>query len=127
VSVANRRDELVWHRGIDAPPARYQDEIRVGKSGQGFASLDHDAPRGPKRSDLASYHLELIPGDVELRAWQSEDLDADAKLEGAQAIVGNDADKWAYEGQGGGGWAPRVGFDGHVGFSAPEVIQGILA
>ncbi len=76
-----------------AAPAGHDQGAGLVELFQAAIGQDLDAAHGAHRPGIDRNDAVLVPGEVELRTRQAEDLHGDAEFEGAEAIVDQDRDQ----------------------------------
>src|ERR1039457_1620803 len=84
---SQRFQDGLGRRFFWAPPPRNHDRPGLFQSTEPAAWLHADAAQRADRATLQRADLEVVPIDAKLRPRQSEHLDHDSELEGAEAVV----------------------------------------
>ena len=93
VGLAQRFQQLRRRRLLAAAPAGNDDGPRLLQQLQAPVGQHLDPAQGTHRAGVHGGDGLPVPGEIELRPGQAEDLHGNAELEGAKAVVGQDRDQ----------------------------------
>ncbi|MCY1175582.1 hypothetical protein D9M71_654530 [compost metagenome] len=92
MGLAQGVDQLCGDRGAAVAPAGNDDGAGVGEQFHAAVGQNLDAAHGTHRALIDGDDTMFVPREIELGAWQAEDLHGDAELECAEAVVGQNRD-----------------------------------
>ena len=93
MGLAQGREQRFGHRGAAITPAGNDDGSGVAEQFHAAIGQHLNPAHGAHRALVDGGDPVLVPGEIELRPCQAEDLHGDAELECAEAIVGQNRDQ----------------------------------
>jgi len=93
MGLTQRVDQRRRYRGVAVAPARNDDGARCGEQFQAAIGQHLNPAHGAHRAFIDRGNHVFVPREVELWPGQAEDLDGNAELECAEAIVGQNGNQ----------------------------------